>query len=96
MLTIKPPMWLYMHKKCIYLFKVCYDLIKISLTFQTEDDNLDLKKSYVATQGCLPNTVVDFWRMVWQENCRTIVMTTKEIERGKVGTKYWISFFKCA
>ena len=56
--------------------------------FQTEDDNLDLKKSYVATQGCLPNTVVDFWRMVWQENCRTIVMTTKEIERGKVGTKY--------
>ena len=56
----------------------------------TEDDNLDLKKSYVATQGCLPNTVVDFWRMVWQENCRTIVMTTKEIERGKVkAVRYW-------
>ena len=56
----------------------------------TEDDNLDLKKSYVATQGCLPNTVVDFWRMVWQENCRTIVMTTKEMERGKVkAVRYW-------
>lgn len=56
----------------------------------TEDDNLDLKKGYIATQGCLPNTVVDFWRMVWQENCRTIVMTTKEVERGKVkAVRYW-------
>jgi tyrosine-protein phosphatase non-receptor type 11 len=26
----------------------------------------------------------DFWDMVWQENTRVIVMTTKEIERGKV------------
>lgn len=51
---------------------------------QTEDENLDLKKAYVATQGCLPNTLADFWRMVWQENCRVIVMTTKEVERGKV------------
>ncbi|XP_076087119.1 tyrosine-protein phosphatase non-receptor type 11-like isoform X6 [Mytilus galloprovincialis] len=56
----------------------------------TEDDNLDLKKGYIATQGALPNTVVDFWRMVWQENCRTIVMTTKEVERGKVkAVRYW-------
>lgn len=41
-------------------------------------------KSYIATQGCLPSTVDDLWRMVWQENVRVIVMTTKEIERGKV------------
>lgn len=42
------------------------------------------KKSYIATQGCLPSTTPDFWHMVWQENTRVIVMTTKEIERGKV------------
>lgn len=56
----------------------------------TEDENLDLKKAYIATQGCLPNTLADFWRMVWQENCRVIVMTTKEVERGKVkAVRYW-------
>lgn len=41
-------------------------------------------KVYIATQGCLANTVEDFWRMVWQERSRVIVMNTKEIERGKV------------
>ncbi|PSN51601.1 Tyrosine-protein phosphatase non-receptor type 11 [Blattella germanica] len=40
-------------------------------------------KYYIATQGCLPGTMADFWDMVWQENTRVIVMTTKEIERGK-------------
>ncbi|CAB0004024.1 unnamed protein product, partial [Nesidiocoris tenuis] len=39
---------------------------------------------YIATQGCLPNTVADFWNMIWQHNTRVIVMTTKETERGKV------------
>ncbi len=37
------------------------------------------RKSYIATQGCLPNTKNDFWQMVWQENSRVIVMTTKEV-----------------
>jgi protein tyrosine phosphatase len=52
--------------------------------FQAEDDNIEPKKSYIATQGCLQSTVVDMWRMIWQEKCRVIVMTTKEVERGKV------------
>ncbi|GBM95823.1 Tyrosine-protein phosphatase non-receptor type 11 [Araneus ventricosus] len=48
------------------------------------------KKYYIATQGCLHNTVADFWWMVWQENTRVIVMTTKEIERGKNKcARYW-------
>lgn len=47
-------------------------------------------KVYIATQGCLPTTIADFWQMVWQENTRVIVMTTKEIERGKVRSKYLI------
>lgn len=49
-----------------------------------------LTKTYIATQGCLPNTIVDFWNMIWQENTRVIVMTTKEIERTKKKCeKYW-------
>ncbi|XP_013383779.1 tyrosine-protein phosphatase non-receptor type 11 [Lingula anatina] len=48
------------------------------------------KKVYIATQGCLPTTVADFWRMIWQENSRIIVMTTKEVERGKNKcVRYW-------
>ncbi|BET02499.1 Tyrosine-protein phosphatase [Nesidiocoris tenuis] len=45
---------------------------------------------YIATQGCLPNTVADFWNMIWQHNTRVIVMTTKETERGKNKcARYW-------
>ncbi|ETE71622.1 Tyrosine-protein phosphatase non-receptor type 11, partial [Ophiophagus hannah] len=51
--------------------------------FESKCNNAKAKKSYIATQGCLQNTVNDFWRMVFQENSRVIVMTTKEVERGK-------------
>ncbi|XP_071109782.1 tyrosine-protein phosphatase non-receptor type 11-like isoform X1 [Haliotis cracherodii] len=55
-----------------------------------EEDSLEPKKTYIATQGCLPHTVADLWRMVWQENSRVIVMTTKEVERGKnKAVRYW-------
>ncbi|EZA61645.1 tyrosine-protein phosphatase corkscrew isoform X2 [Ooceraea biroi] len=56
----------------------------------SSSDAGSLGKYYVATQGCLPNTVQDFWHMVYQENTRVIVMTTKEIERGKNKcARYW-------
>ncbi|XP_023651394.1 tyrosine-protein phosphatase non-receptor type 6 [Paramormyrops kingsleyae] len=40
-------------------------------------------KVYIATQGCLATTVNDFWQMVWQECSRVIVMTTREVEKGR-------------
>ncbi|KAI8058169.1 protein-tyrosine phosphatase-like protein, partial [Syncephalis plumigaleata] len=47
-------------------------------------------RSYIATQGPLKRTIVDFWRMVWQEKVRVLVMLTDVYERGKVKCNvYW-------
>ncbi|XP_018047232.1 PREDICTED: tyrosine-protein phosphatase corkscrew-like isoform X2 [Atta colombica] len=61
-----------------------------STTVDSGGDDSSFGKCYIATQGCLPNTIQDFWHMVYQENTRVIVMTTKEIERGKNKcARYW-------
>uniref|UniRef100_A0A8C5QCB4 Tyrosine-protein phosphatase non-receptor type 12 n=1 Tax=Leptobrachium leishanense TaxID=445787 RepID=A0A8C5QCB4_9ANUR len=40
-------------------------------------------RAYIATQGPLANTVVDFWRMVWEYNAVIIVMACREFEMGR-------------
>lgn len=49
-------------------------------------------RQYFATQGPLPSTVADFWRMVWEKNIKNIVMLTSETEK-KVAKchRYWPS-----
>ena len=46
------------------------------------------EKRYIATQGCLPETVHDFWKMIWPEDTRVIVMISSEVESGRVSPCY--------
>ena len=48
------------------------------------------RRAYIATQGPLPDTADDFWRMLWENKCATVVMLTKEREGGKSKChRYW-------
>lgn len=42
------------------------------------------QNAYIATQGPLPETFGDFWRMVWEQRSSTIVMMTKLEERTRI------------
>ncbi|EXJ90447.1 hypothetical protein A1O1_03549 [Capronia coronata CBS 617.96] len=47
-------------------------------------------RHYIATQAPIPATFNDFWRVVWEQDVRVIVMLTAEAEGGQVKSHvYW-------
>ncbi|XP_026017690.1 receptor-type tyrosine-protein phosphatase delta isoform X31 [Astatotilapia calliptera] len=53
-------------------------------------DGYRKQNAYIATQGSLPETFGDFWRMLWEQRSATIVMMTKLEERSRVKCdQYW-------
>ncbi|XP_060546460.1 receptor-type tyrosine-protein phosphatase delta isoform X11 [Pantherophis guttatus] len=55
-------------------------------------DGYRKQNAYIATQGALPETFGDFWRMMWEQRSATVVMMTKLEERSRVKCdQYWPS-----
>ncbi|KAG9269076.1 protein piccolo-like [Astyanax mexicanus] len=88
-------------KKNRYKDIVPFDHTRVKLSLNTSKNDSDYinanfikgvlgPRAYIATQGPLPNTVVDFWRMLWEYNVQIIVMACREFEMGKKKCeRYW-------
>lgn len=82
---------------------MCYDTTRVVLQNVGDEVGADYinashlsgynrEKEYIASQGPLPGTMGDFWRMVWEQDAATIVMLTQVIEGTKIKCQqYWPS-----
>lgn len=84
-----------------YTDVLCYDHSRVRLNTIDDDVNSDYinanfvdgykqKNAFISTQGPLPKTFPDFWRMIWEQQVLLIVMTTRTVERCKAKCgQYW-------
>ncbi|XP_033989413.1 tyrosine-protein phosphatase non-receptor type 12 isoform X1 [Trematomus bernacchii] len=81
-------------KKNRYKDILPFDHTRVKLTLKTTNNDsdyvnanfikgMDGPEAYIATQGPLQNTVIDFWRMNWEYNVAVIVMACREFEMGR-------------
>lgn len=73
--------WSHVHVACDVLFNTVTDISFIQ--------GYGRANAYIAAQGPMPNTIGDFWRMIWEHRLSTIVMLTKVTEGGKV---YYVQY----
>ncbi|XP_029298090.1 protein tyrosine phosphatase receptor type Db isoform X6 [Cottoperca gobio] len=53
-------------------------------------DGYRRQNAYIATQGSLPETFGEFWRLVWEQHTANIIMMTKLEEKSRVKCdQYW-------
>ncbi|NXP91042.1 PTPRJ phosphatase, partial [Passerina amoena] len=76
-----------------------YDISRVKLSNQSSGTDYinanympgyNSKKAFIAAQGPLPNTIEDFWQMVWEKSIYSIVMLTKCVEQARTKCEqYW-------
>ncbi|XP_015667280.1 receptor-type tyrosine-protein phosphatase beta [Protobothrops mucrosquamatus] len=78
-----------------------YDTTRVKLSNVDDDPCSDyinasyipgnnFRREYIATQGPLPGTKDDFWKMAWEQNVHNVVMVTQCVEKGRVKCDhYW-------
>ncbi|KAM9855971.1 tyrosine-protein phosphatase non-receptor type 22 [Aulostomus maculatus] len=88
-------------KKNRYKDIVPFDHSRVRLTLITCKNDTDYinasfikgvtgSRAYIATQGPLPHTTLDFLRMLWEYNVKVVVMACREFEMGKKKSeRYW-------
>ncbi|KAK7079605.1 hypothetical protein SK128_025563, partial [Halocaridina rubra] len=84
-----------------YTDVLCFDHSRVVLTPEDDEGHTDYinanyvdgykqKNAFISTQGPLPGTFGDFWRMIWEQKVCVIVMTTRAVERGRTKCgQYW-------
>ncbi|KAM5256152.1 tyrosine-protein phosphatase non-receptor type 22 isoform 2-T2 [Ctenodactylus gundi] len=81
-------------KKNRYKDILPYDHSRVELSLITSDEDSSYinanfikgvygPRAYIATQGPLSTTLLDFWRMIWEYSVLIIVMACMEFEMGK-------------
>uniref|UniRef100_A0A3B1K526 protein-tyrosine-phosphatase n=1 Tax=Astyanax mexicanus TaxID=7994 RepID=A0A3B1K526_ASTMX len=83
-----------------YANVIAYDHTRVVLSNNDGSDYINAnfidgyrrQGAYIATQGPMPETISDFWRMVWEQHTANIIMITKleEKSRNKCD-QYWPS-----
>nr|XP_046251791.1 receptor-type tyrosine-protein phosphatase V-like [Scatophagus argus]XP_046251792.1 receptor-type tyrosine-protein phosphatase V-like [Scatophagus argus]XP_046251794.1 receptor-type tyrosine-protein phosphatase V-like [Scatophagus argus]XP_046251795.1 receptor-type tyrosine-protein phosphatase V-like [Scatophagus argus] len=84
-----------------YPYILPYDHCRVRLSIQSVHPHTDYinanfvpgggsERDFICTQGPLRNTMADFWRMVWEQNVRIIIMVTALRHKDIVlCEKYW-------